>query len=87
MHLLPHGFVMQAAYSSQGRLPERRRSVMLESLPHLLPRQAFLFWPGTFWVGKPTSRRVGAMPFKLRLHLRLGGYVQSTAAPNGGADN
>ena len=53
MHLLPHGFAMQATYSSQGRLRERRRSSS-QSLfgsvgkPAASPPAAgFLFWPGT----------------------------------------
>ncbi|NKM84973.1 hypothetical protein GFL54_11800 [Rhizobium laguerreae] len=52
MHLLPRPFdVTGAPSSSQGRLwndstpPPSCRSVFYESLPHLLPRQAFSFWP------------------------------------------
>jgi len=50
MHLLPQSFGFQATHSSsQGKPEEQQHSSsqllfdFLESLPHLLPRQAFLF--------------------------------------------
>ncbi|OWV84229.1 hypothetical protein ATY78_05855 [Rhizobium sp. R635] len=52
MHLLPHPFGHAGApSSSQGRLRERQHSSsqlsfgFIESLPHLLPRQAFFILP------------------------------------------
>ncbi|PDT04925.1 hypothetical protein CO666_09405 [Rhizobium chutanense] len=52
MHLLPHPFDMQAPHppprvvcGNGSTPPPSCRSVFFESLPHLLPRQAFSFWP------------------------------------------
>jgi len=52
MHLLPHPFEMQAPHppprvvcGNGSTPPPSCRSVFFESLPHLLPRQAFSFWP------------------------------------------
>jgi hypothetical protein len=48
MHLLPHSFALQAP-SPNGRMREQQHSssqllfIYFESLPHLLPRQAFSF--------------------------------------------
>ncbi|WP_184470861.1 hypothetical protein [Rhizobium esperanzae] len=64
MHLLPHPFDMQAPHppprvvcGNGSTPPPSCRSVFFESLPHLLPRQAFSFWPIEISIGPRTALR------------------------------
>ncbi len=79
MHLLPQSFEVQTAHSSsQGCLYEQRHSSSqslfnsFESLPHLLPRQAFSFWAILPMVKIELQSTYAAFEIRVRQQKKLG---------------